>query len=507
MLQIAELFGDNMVLQRDKKIKVWGKGKKDSAIIIEIQNCSVKVCSDENGDWCTELPPLNASEEETLVISDETETITYTNVAVGEVWVAGGQSNMEFFMRYDKNFEEEAEYCENKNIRFFDYPVLATETMKSLRDFSLFGFWRRCDKDNIQYYSATAYYFAKNLQEALKVPIGIIGCNCGGTRACCWMDEETVQECGPVWMEDYERDVASIPDLEKAEADYLTNEFVDKSHPFSNPLAEKMLYGIPKEELKRMFQEMSDGGSGNTIGPWHEWRPCGLYHTMLKKIAPYTIKGVIWYQGESDEEHPEIYADMMCGLIRCWRREWEDQIPFIMTQLAPLGEEIGLGGKFYPILREQQEEVTRRMEKVYCASIGDVGSDYDIHPKEKRPVGIRLALLARGHVYGEKILCEAPTPKSVERQKETLIITFANAEGGLSVEGKQIQAIQIFDCHGREVLSKMYRTEVTGNQLLIHMKTGGEMEGMQIAFAKTPFYEVNIYNASRIPVKPFLLKV
>ena len=505
-LQVAEIFGNHMVLQQRKPVHIWGTGRAGSRISIAVQGKEAVAEAAEDGRWHTIIPELQPSEHETLKVKADTEELIFENIAVGEVWLAGGQSNMEFFMRYDKDFDETVKNCENKNIRFFDYPVLATEKMKEIKDYSEFGFWRKCDPKNLQYYSAPAYYFAKELQEALKVPVGIVRCNCGGTRSCCWMDEETIRECGQVWLEDYENGLKAIPDLKKGEEEYLANPMMDKAHPFENQISDRLMYGTSLEELQEMFAKMSDGGSGDTIGPWHEWRPAGLFHTMLKKLVPFTVKGVIWYQGESDEDHPEIYADMMCGLIRCWRREWKNDLPFIMTQLAPFGEAIGNGGKYYPIIREQQEEVTRRMDEVYCASIGDVGDEYDIHPKEKQPVGKRLALLARGHIYGEDILCEAPVVKSVERDGNKIEIQFENAGDGLVLKGRDVSALRVI-CDGEMMSEGTFESVLNKDRMLISLPENKAGSTVKIAFAKEAYYKVNVYNTADIPVKPFLVEI
>lgn len=505
-LQPSNMFGNYMVLQRNKPLKVWGTAEKGTTITVEIQGFTYEKEVDHDGKWIITVESLNASTNETMVITDGKEVIRYTNVAVGEVWLAGGQSNMEFFMKYDKDYNETVKKCENKNIRFFDYPVITTEHDLEIKDDSVFGFWRQCNEENLQYYSAVAYYFAKKLQESIEVPVGIIGCNCGGTRACCWMDEESVKENGQVWLDDYNNGVAAIQDLKKAEEVYNSNKLADKSSPF-NAITDKLMYGLPKEEMTEMFNNFQESGASQLIGPWHEWRPAGLYHTMLKKVMPYTIKGVIWYQGESDEAHPEIYADMMCGLIRCWRRDWQDELPFIMSQLAPLGIEIGDGGKVYPIIREQQEEVTRRMKNVFCASIGDVGSTYDIHPKEKQPIGKRMALLARGYVYGEDVLCDAPMPLKAERSQKEITITFIHADNGLKIKGIEVQALKIYNQKHEIIEKSLYKVSVVNNKLLIHFNKEISTKIVEIAFAKDPYYEVNLYNMADIPVKPFTVVI
>ena len=252
------------------------------------------------------------------------------------------------------------------------------------------------------------------------------------------MDEDTVKKYGEVWLEDYEAGLKNIPDMEKAHRAYLEYEMTDKAHPFENKTLDMLMYGVDGETLMKrakMFESAETVSPAAYIGPWHEQRPAGLYHHMLRTICPYSIKGVIWYQGESDEKHPEIYADMMEGLIRCWRSDWNDPFPFLMTQLAPFGEVVGNGGREYPKIREQQDKVTNRLKDVFCASIGDVGDLYDIHPKEKKPVGERLALLARGHVYHENLLCDAPVLCEGKLELISIILAYEFADGGLQLEG------------------------------------------------------------------------
>ncbi len=504
-LKLAELFGDNMVLQQGKKVKIWGSGIPNQIVTVKVQGkiCQTRVA--EGGQWWAEVPGLKASKQETLSVQSGDEEIVLKDVAIGEVWLAGGQSNMEFFLRYDKDFRETVKTCENQDIRFFDYPEIPTERFRDTRDYSEYGFWRLCNEENIQYYSAVAYYFARDLQKDLDVPVGIVACNCGGTRACCWMDEASVQKCGPVWQEEYEAGVAAIKDLKAAEEAYANNPMCDKAHPFDNEFTDRLLYGLPEEEMLAQLAQLGDMSEINPIGPWHEWRPSGLYHTMLKRVAPYTIRGVIWYQGESDDIHADIYADMMEGVIRCWRKEWNDELPFIMTQLAPFGEAMPPGGRYYPLIRDAQEAVVKKMPQVYCASIGDVGSGYDIHPKKKQPVGHRLALLARGHVYGEDILCEAPMLEDAVYADGLADLTFSAAEGGLIVKNHtvHVNALEIYE-NDKVLPETAYDVTLQNNHMLIHFKDTQPAKGtLKISFARTSYYEVNIYNLADIPMKPF----
>lgn len=504
-MKLAEVFGNNMVLQQKTAVPVWGEAAPGERITVTVQGQTVETCADSNGKWELRLNPLQASEHETLRVTGQTGGIELNNVAVGEVWLAGGQSNMEFHMRYDRDFEAEKKNCFNPNIRMFDYPLVISEEARKRFDFSEnFGFWRPCDQDNLQWYSAVAYYFARDLQKALQVPVGIIGVNCGGSRSACWMDEETLDRCGRIWMDEYLQGLSAIPDLEAAEEAFYNSPMADHTHPFDNPASERMLFGMEEEELLQLFSLFS-ASEAMVIGPWHEWRPCGLYHTMLERVMPYAVRGVIWYQGECDEDHPEIYADMMEGLVGLWRSRWGRDLPFITTQLAPLDVRVGNGGKEYPKLREQQRLLTERMRGVYLTSTGDVGHPYDVHPKAKQPVGRRMALLARGHVYGEEILCDAPVPDQWERDGSRLRIAFANADGGLFLNGDSVNALHLYGGDA-EIPAEEVKAVVQGNELLIDLGTKYAAESsIRVEFAATPYYEVNLYNKAQIPALPFSL--
>ena len=505
-LKTAEFFQDNMILQREKEVRIWGTAEPECPVTIRIQGKECVTESDEHGRWEGTISGLTASVSEDLEICSGTETIVLKDVAIGEVWLAGGQSNMEFPMYYDKDYEAALHFCENPMIRIYDVPKAASEEHFERKDYSLFGFWRKANRDNLKYFSAVAWFFARSLQEDLKVPVGIIGCNWDGSRSACWMDRETLERCGAVWLREYEEALEGIEDPEQAKEAYFSSP-MDVSRPFDNEFKVRMMRGLSFEELTELFASFADGGPLTpAIGPWHEWRPLGLYEHMLKTVFPFTFRGVIYYQGESDENHPEIYADMLEGLIACWRKGFRDEdLPFLMTQLAPLKEVFGNGGRYFPVLREQQQIAADRISNVYLASISDAGHPFDIHPKRKKPVGERLAVLARGHVYGENILCEAPCGIKMERDGDHLSILCSNAEGGLYLVGSSLNALSIETAEGKTLSEDEYTVSVMGDRIVIAMSAPHKNDALRVRFAETPYYEVNLYNMAGLPMMPFEL--
>lgn len=169
----------------------------------------------------------------------------------------------------------------------------------------------------------------------------------------------------------------------------------------------------------------------NPMGPYNVGRPGGLYHQMLETIIPCGARGVLWYQGESDEGHADIYDRLFEAMIGCWRESFCQELPFLFVQLAPYGTWLGGTGEKYPELRRRQEMVSRRVPGAYMTSVMDLGMYEDIHPKHKKEVGERLALLARGKVYKEELLCEPPALLGAERKGKKITLHFAHAGVGL----------------------------------------------------------------------------
>lgn len=495
-LKTAMIFGDRMVIQRDKPFVIWGTAAPGSQVSVRIQGKQGTAKTTESGEWKVQLEPLALSFEEQLEISSGTESLCYKEVQVGEVWLAGGQSNMEFYMRYDADYREEAAALKNENIRFFDYPEVSYEGQLEEYDYGLFGFWRSCDRENLEYYSAVAYYFAKELAEDLKVPIGIIGCNWGGTPACAWMSEESVQKAGEAWLRDYQEGIRDL-DIAAYEKEMKASPMNDRTNPFME-FNEIFLPGTTREQQLELMEQMEQPGA--LIGPLDPWRPCGLYETMLKKLVPYGIRGFLYYQGESDDPKAELYESMLTALIKDWRTLWQEELPFLFVQLAPFELWMNCVAENYPALREAQEQVAAKVPGAWLASIGDVGMKEDIHPKKKQPVGRRLALLARGHVYGEQLVCDAPEYEGCETEGNLLRLHFAHV-GEWKLKGEQIQALQIF-ADGRPASADACQVELSGNQLIVKWN-GMPPAEVSVLFAKTNYYEVNLYNEAGIPVKPF----
>lgn len=502
MLKTALVFGNNMVIQAEKPFIIWGSATPGVQVEVTVQKKTSVCTADEQGKWKTEILPLTVSKKERLIICSGGETLCYDNVAVGEVWFAGGQSNMEFYMRYEEHYQEVLNKVYNPDIRFFDYPEVCYEGQYEDYDYSKFGFWRSCDAENLEYYSAVAYYFASELHESLNVPIGIIGCNWGGTPACAWMSEESVKSAGPEWWEEYKKQLDQL-DLEKYRASYRDNIVNDRTNPFEgfNEIAMRV---VPRE---RQMEVMKTFGGMPTVtcGPMDSWRPSGLYEHMVKKLAPYGIRGFLFYQGENDDQKAYLYQKMLRALIRDWRILWKEELPFLIVQLPPFEAWLASTAKHYPILRKAQDDVSKTVQNVWLATTGDVGMQFDIHPKNKQPVGKRLAYLAENHVYGKTdVVCDAPEPEQFWRDDCAIFIRF-RAVSQFDLRGNEIKGVRMTSA-GTELSPDTYHIEVKNN----YWKFSGKVlkcDQLVLYFAETNYYELNIFNEGGIPVKPFTLKL
>ncbi|WP_443597786.1 sialate O-acetylesterase [Agathobacter sp.] len=507
MLKTAMIFGNHMTLQREKEIAVWGWADFGTEITVNLSGNTACASTREDGTWQVTLPPISARTGLTMTVTNGAETLTYEDVRIGEVWLAGGQSNMEYFLQFDEEWES-AKQTQNPDITFFDYPEVSYEEQLAQRDYSRFGIWRKCEGDNLPYYSAVGFYFAKVLQKTLKVPVGIVGCNWGGTPACAWMDTNTLEGTqGECWLNEYENGLKTL-DIEAYQKEFLGNPRNDHSNPFEETEEKKksnsIFYpGLKKEAQEYIMQMMEKYHipMNGPVGPWSERRPGGLYHTMLKKIAPFAMRGVIFYQGESDSPHPEQYEFMLTKLIGDWRALWKEELPFLMVQLAPFEQWLAERGDSYPMLRNAQEAVSEKLPAVWMCSSSDAGMQWDIHPKKKRSVGERLALLAQGHIYGKKMLCDPPELEKAYAMENGICFEMKNGFG-LSIDGESLNALCLKDKEGKQF--EIEKVETAGNRLFVY---GSFPKEMCAEFAFTPYYEVNLYNEAGNPAKPFKVNI
>lgn len=515
--KLAEIFQSGMMLQRDKEISIWGEAEPGASIALKVYQGSAsdpgeaviqcQCTAGRDGSFTLSLPPHAAGESFSICVNSDlanAEPLILENICFGDIWLAGGQSNMEFFLKYDCDWEATKKLPRNPHIRMYNVPQRAFEGHMT-HNKGGYGYWFDDSDSGIESFSAPAYSFARNVQEATGIPIGIIGCNWGGSTAAAWVPEEALRT-PPLnrYLKEYEEAVAGVSP-EKLTADSLSAwEFEDSEQHSSD--FEPLLYGKDRD-WQLAYMKRHAGEPVIPMGPYNFNRPAGLYHTMLSKLIPFAIKGVLWYQGESDAgDRAFMYDKLLTALIHDWRREWNDELPFLIVQLAPFGVWLDCDNKEYVTVREKQAAVAEKVPGVYMASIMDIGSYYDIHPKEKMEVGRRLALLARRHVYGEtELLCDAPKAvNAVYDGNGRIVITFLHGDG-LSLGSKPSD----WDISIGELPIQPITISAEDDRLILTLPQPVKDKEIpfRISLGWRDYAEIHIHNRAGLSAAPFQLQV
>ena len=488
------IFQNGIVLQRRRPICIWGRAAEGSRINVELAGESAFAVT-TNGEWKVFLPPMEAGSGFTLRIFSENCEIMIEDVAIGEVWLASGQSNMEFLLRDDAEAAS-AVKTDNADIRCFEVPKISYPGQENDRDYSKAGLWLKAQGKDALNFTAVGFYFGKKLNHALDVPIGIINCSWGGISASALVGEEYLTGRLKFFLDMAKEARLKIdPDSELARFRALQKKMDAMPMDFSVPNLEPI---YPDENMVEAIEEM------NLLHQsiYSPFRPSGLYETMLKTIVPYTISGVIWYQGETDEKYPELYEELLYTMIVNWRDLWHEDLPFILVQLASFDFMVE-PLNFVPI-RAIQEELTKTMPKVWLICSMDVGMQYDIHPKHKKPIGERLSLQALSKVYGHPILADSPSVDGYKREDSKLSIWFANCGAGLECSGDHPQTIDV-KINGNVVTD--LDVFVNDNVLQISSAEFETGEPVTVEFCQRPFCVDNVYNSAGLPVLPFVCQI
>lgn len=404
---LHNLFTDHMVLQRGIAVPVWGWADDGEKVTVEFRGKKVSTVA-KGGKWMVKLGKLKAGGPDELKVTGKN-SITLTDVLVGEVWIASGQSNMEWPLKASYQPQTDIAFATNFSIRLFTVPKLkATAPTNNVN-----GSWKQSSPAAASNFSAVAYYFGRKLQKDLNVPVGLIHTSWGGSPAEVWMRDEVLSG-----NPEYKRDIvdASVEQLRK----------------YNEQL---------KQWTTERDQAKADGKEFTKRRPSGGWVPSELYNGMIAPLLPYAIKGAIWYQGESNAGRAHQYRSLIVDMIRNWRMDWgQGDFTFLQVQLAPfkaIKDEPAESD--WAELREAQVYATKVLPKVGAVSITDVGDPKDIHPIWKQPVGERLALAARGIAYGEKLTWTGPMYRSMKIKGDKIIVRFDHTGrgiGGVSHDGK-----------------------------------------------------------------------
>jgi sialate O-acetylesterase len=493
MFTLAHIFSDNIIFQAKKPVRVWGTS--DEKVTVSL-GAEVIDAEPKDGVWLVEFEPIEPCVNINFRVKGSESEISVKNAAVGEVWIAGGQSNMEFALRHDAEREQVIAEANDSLLRFYDVPKISYEESAESEDYSPFGVWRDFTPENASYFSAAAAFFGIVLRQKLGVPVAIVGCNWGATSASTWLSRESLEsnERLRVYIDEYVKGIKKLDLGTYDEA--FKKEKLAMQDPRFQELMDKVLRGEFTNEQIAAYVTKFEGLSA-PIGPKHPNRPGALYTYMVQTIAPLTTRGVIWYQGESDSHHADIDAELFSSVIADWRNLFGGDIPFLFVQLAPFGRALADTGDNFPEIRAQQEFVSKTVPMAYMASIMDAGDENDIHPKHKRPVGERLALLALGKVYGYRhLICEPPELVGATRTDFGARLRFNQI---VQIKGEKISFLEAFSPANAGIPVQITKVLVRGETIDIYT----DAEIGEIRFAWSGYANVNLYNTSGLSVKPF----
>ena len=504
-LKPAMMFQEHMVLQSNKVIPIWGTGVNNDEISICLNGINKKTLVN-NGDWYVEFEPMNPTFNTTLTISSKktNEILKINDVAIGEVILAGGQSNMEFLMKYDYNFEEVKTYKNDHDLRYFCYPQTSYIGFLEKEPVGDWGYWRTFeDEEDRGMFSAVGAYAGIKLREELNVPIGIISCNWGGTPATAWIAMEDIinnPKLKPVldWQENANNNT-------KWES-YIKTAFerLPQQSPEQKAFMDSFMMGKDLSEFLKDGPPPMDPSIYNSYlpGPLSCIRPAGLYDLMLSKIAPYPISSVIWWQGEDDDARDwvDFYDESMNTLIKSWRKLWKEELPFFQIELAPFRGRGVTGAKKYDVLRHKQYQATSTLNKAYDICILDAGEEYNIHPRHKKIVGNRVGNMLLQHVYNKEMYADSPIFKKAKRNNNRIEISFNNTYGEIKITDKIKNYLLVKE--NENIVN--YEVYVENDILVLEGKFTNKIN---IEYCESNYCEASIFNKQNNPVFGFKVEI
>ena len=458
LLRLNGLFRDDMVLQQQSDATVWGKTAPGAQVMVEGSwGKKATAKADKEGAWKAVIETPKAGGPFKLEVRSAGKVLTLKNVMSGEVWICGGQSNMQWRMRGfgTKHFAEDLAKADYPDVRYCYLPqVMALDPQEEVA-----CSWTVCTPRSASGFSAVGYFFGSKLYDELKVPIGLIATNWGGSSAEAWVNPDVLGKKFPEFNE-------TLGEYEKHR-----NKFVGS---------------FPKEKkLPKVMKQTS---------------PAILYNSMIHPLIPYRIKGVIWYQGESNVNEPLQYRTLFPALIQNWRAEWgQGDFPFYFVQIAPYSpKREKLSSAF---LREAQTYALKEPNTGMVVTM-DLGDPTNVHPKNKKPVGVRLANLALKHNYGrEDLVASGPRYADYKIRGKVATIAFEELGGGLTT--RDGEGPSHFTMAGEDQKFHPAIAEIKGKVIVVTCDKVAEP--VSVRFAWRSGDEPNLMNKEGLPVSSFRL--
>ena len=464
-LRLPQVYSDNMVLQRDCPLEVRGTANAGEEVTVSIAGQKQRAKTGPDGQWCVRLKPMQAGGPHTLTVSAGKTRLHFSNVLVGEVWLCSGQSNMEFMLKEASTARMDIPQSGNNNIRLLDmkarwrtnpveWEVSVLDSLNHLQYYKD-SQWTVCTSVSAADFSAVAYYFGKMLQDSLHVPVGLI-CNAiGGSPTEAWVSRHALEFHLPVMFRNW-----------------------TKNDP-QNWIRARATLNVKKSTNK--FQR-------------HPYEPCYLYESGILPLDRFPVKGVIWYQGESNAPDYETHEKLFHLLVDSWRKNWENpELPFYYVQLSSMDR------PSWPWFRDSQRRLLKEIPYTGMAVSSDQGDSLDVHPKNKKPVGERLARQALNRTYGMKaVVPSGPLFRSAEFRKGAAYVSFDFADGMSSSDGKALRTFEVAETEG---LFYPAKAEIVGDRIKVY--SDQVKHPRYVRYGWQPFTRANLVNAQGLPASTF----
>lgn len=480
-LSLSRVFSDNMVLQQGQTCPVFGADRPGTEVTVGFAGQRLATTAGVDGRWRVNLAPLMANTDSQTMVVVGSSRITLTNVLVGEVWLIAGQSNADWPLSSATGGGEALASATNSLIRYLhmaesprtDAVAWSPAELARLNPQDYFsGAWQVNNASTAGAVSAIGYFFAREIAAHRKVPVGLIDCTVGGTPAVSWIPPEAIN---------------ANPSL-KEMADHVLQ--CDR---------------VPLFARDRLLQNLAawDKSGRPAPMPEHPYKPGACWRNGLAPIVPFALRGVLWYQGETDADFANPldfdllarwHTDTFKTLVTAWRSAWErSDLPVYFVQLPQMNR------PSWPWFRESQAECARRIPQTAMAVAYDCGQPNNVHPPDKRPVAERLALLARRHTYGEEVEASGPTLRSCRVSDRSLILDFEHVAGGLVSSDKQ--PLRYFEVAGAD--RHFYSATALISNTTVLVSAPEVRRPVAVRYAWLPAGNVNFFNGVGLPASPF----
>ena len=467
-LKLSPVFSNNMVLQRNQPIVIYGTANGGEKVAITFNNQKEISTANEYGKWKVIFPAMKSGGTHEITISSKEKNIVLRNILIGDVWFCSGQSNMAFPLQKSENGRTEVKKAiHNTNLRLFNFEAIAETdekawdsiTLRKTNQLAFFsGKWKISDSISTKDFSAIAYYFGQNITREENVPIGLIQVAVGGSPIESWIDRYTLEHDDKV-------------------VDELTN-------------WRKSDFFMP------WVRSRADENLKNTNNPKqrHPYGPCYNYEAGVTHFTDFPIKGIIWYQGESNAHNIELYEHLMPVLVGSWRKAWGTSLPFYYVQLS------GTDRPTWPSFRDAQTKIQKNIAHSGMAISMDYGDATNVHPIQKKQVGDRLALLALKFTYGKNITANGPLAKKAIQKGDTIIVSFSNAKQLSTANKKDLIGFELVTEKGIRIECK---ATIMKNEVSINIPKGEKIK--TVLYAWKPYTTANLVNEANLPCSTFQL--